>query len=115
MLAMSTMAASGTPTSSGENLSPTPTSATATKPAAMRPRQRVSSIRLPAKPTSAGSSVSDAATVTATTDAAPIARPVTKVTPMRSMPSSEMTTVVPANSTDRPAVSRAMPMDSRTV
>ena len=34
---------------------------------------------------------------------------------MSSMPSSEMTTVVPANRTDRPAVSMAMPTDSRTV
>ena len=48
------------------------------RPAAIRPRQRVSSMRSPAKPSSAGSSVSDASTVTATTAAAPTARPWTK-------------------------------------
>ena len=40
--------------------------------------------------------------------------PARTLTPMSSMPSSEMTTVVPANSTDRPAVSMAMAIDSRT-
>jgi len=52
--------------------------------------------------------------VTNTTDAAPTARPVTKLTPMISRPRREMTTVVPAKSTDRPAVSRAMATDSGT-
>ena len=65
--------------SSGVIFRPMPTSATATRPAAMRPRQRVRSIRSPAKPSSAGSSVSDARTVTATTEAAPTARPWTKL------------------------------------
>ena len=59
--------------------------------------------------------MSEATIVTATTSAAPRARPVTKATPMTSMPSSEITTVVPANSTERPAVSMAMTTDSRTL
>ena len=37
-----------------------------------------------------------------------------KPMPISSMPSSEMTTVAPANTTERPAVSMAMPTDSRT-
>jgi hypothetical protein len=55
----------------------------------------------------AGSSVSEAAMVMATTTAAPTARPVTKLMPITSIPSSEMTTVVPAKVTARPAVSMA--------
>ena len=51
----------------------------------------------------------------ATTAAAATARPCTNVTPMTSMPSSEMTTVNPAKSTERPAVSMAIWTDSRTV
>ena len=77
--AMSTMTARGSPTVSGASLRPKPTRATATSPAAMRPRQRVRSTCSPAKPSSAGSNVSDAATVTATTAAAPTARPCTKL------------------------------------
>ena len=73
----------------------------------MSPRHRVNSIRWPAKPRRAGSSVSEATAVTATTVAAAAASPVTNARPMRTMPSSEMTTVVPANATARPAVSRA--------
>jgi hypothetical protein len=69
----------------------------------------------PAKPTSAGSSVTEAATVTATVMAAVIARPRTKPTLMTSMPSTEMTTVMPAKTTERPAVSSAIPIDSRIV
>ena len=38
---------------------------------------------------------------------APIAKPFMKPTPMINIPSSEITTVVPANSTARPAVSIA--------
>ena len=75
----------------------------------------MTSIFSPAKPSSAGSSVSDAATVMATTRAAPRASPFTKVTRTSSRPTSEMTTVVPANRTERPAVSMAMATDSRTV
>jgi hypothetical protein len=86
----------------------------ATSEAAMRPRQRVTSTRSPAKPRSAGRSVREAMTVTATTRAAPTASPWTKLTPITSMPSSEITTVVPAKVTARPAVSRAMDVESAT-
>ncbi len=81
----------------------------------MRPRQRVISTRWPAKPSSAGSRVRDATTVTATTVAAPTARPPTKLTCMVSMPIREITTVVPAKVTARPAVSRAIDTDSSMV
>ena len=73
----------------------------------MRPRHLVSSTLLPAKPSRAGSRVSDATMVMRTTVAAPMARPEMKLICIRSIPSSEMTTVVPAKATDRPAVSRA--------
>ena len=53
--------------------------------------------------------------MTATTVAALTASPVTKLMPMMIMPSSEMTTVVPANSTARPAVSMASTVESRTL
>ena len=86
-------------------------SARATRPAAIRPRQRVTSTRSPAKPSRAGSRVSEAIIVMATTTAAPMARPETKLSCMISMPMREMTTVVPANSTARPAVSMAMSVD----
>lgn len=65
------------------------------------------STRAPAKPNRAGSNVTEATMVTATTLAAPTARPVTKLMFITSMPSSEMTTVVPANTTARPDVSMA--------
>jgi hypothetical protein len=68
----------------------------------------------PAKPSRAGSSVNEASTVTATVAAALTAMPCTKPTPISSMPSREMTTVMPAKSTERPAVSMAIWMDSRT-
>ncbi len=77
----------------------------ATRRAAISPRHRVTSTRWPAKPRSAGSRVRDATAVTATTVAAAAASPVMNARPMRTMPSSEMTTVVPANATARPAVS----------
>ncbi len=93
--------------------SPSPTSPSATKPEAVRPRQRVCSILLPAKPSRAGRSVTDASTVTATVTAAVMPRPPTNPTPISSMPSKEMATVAPANTTERPAVSIAMPIDSR--
>ena len=53
--------------------------------------------------------------VTRTTVAAPTPSPVTNVTPMISIPSSEMTTVRPANVTARPDVSIAIAMDSSTL
>ena len=67
----------------------------------------MTSTRSPANPSSAGSSVSDATAVTATTVAADAARPVMNDRFIRSMPSREMTTVVPAKATARPAVSSA--------
>jgi hypothetical protein len=87
----------------------------ATRAAAISPRQRVTSTRSPAKPRSAGSRVREAITVTITTMAAPTARPWTKLTPITSMPSREMTTVVPAKVTARPAVSIAMDVESSTL
>jgi hypothetical protein len=106
-LAAMTTTAIGAPSMRGTKFSPTPTSATATSPAAMRPRQRVTSTFSPTKPSRAGSRVSDATMVTATTVAAPMASPFTKLMPMMSMPRREMTTVVPAKVTARPAVSMA--------
>ena len=112
-LASSTTTATGKVTTISAGIpSPTPTRATATRPAAIRPRQRVTSTRSPAKPSSAGSSVSEATSVIATTTAMPMARPETKLSCMISMPSSEMTTVVPANTTARPAVSIAISVES---
>ncbi len=63
----------------------------------------------------AGSRVSDATMVTATTVAAPMPRPWMKLTPISSMPSSEITTVSPAKVTARPDVSSEMATDSSTV
>ncbi len=60
--------------------------------------------------------MSEAVITNSTAAMAPKARPYTKGWPMSSMPSSEMTTVVPANSTARPDVSRARtaaPLGSR--
>ena len=68
------------------------------------PRQRVTSTRSPTKPSSAGSSVTDASMVNNTVIDAPIAKPFMNDTPMINMPNSEMTTVVPAKITARPAV-----------
>ena len=63
---------------------------------------------VPTKPSTAGSSVTAAATVTATTAAAPMPKPLMKERPMANMPSSAMITVRPANSTARPDVSIAV-------
>ena len=71
-------------------------------------------MRSPANPMRAGSSVREATTVRATVTEALTARPWTKGTPMSSMPSNEMTTVIPAKRTERPAVSMAMLIDVRT-
>lgn len=78
----------------------------------MSPRRRVTSTRSLAKPSRAGSRVSEAIIVNATTTAAPMARPDTKLSCMINMPSNEMTTVVPANSTARPAVSIAITVEA---
>ncbi len=110
--AMSVMMASGKPTSSGEIFRPAPNRAMARKPAAMMPRHRVTSTRCWAKPSSAGSRVIDATIVTATVVAAPMPRPDTNCNPMSSMPSSDTTTVRPANTTARPAVSIALTVAS---
>ena len=71
----------------------------------------MSSIRSPANPNRAGNRVSDASRVIATTTAMPMAMPETKPSCMTSMPSSEITTVVPANTTARPAVFIAISVD----
>ena len=102
----------GAPTRSGWMPRPTPSSAMATNPAARMPRQRVTSILCWANPRNAGSSVTDAIIVINTVMAAPVARPLMNARPMMYMPSSEMTTVNPANTTARPAVSRAVTVAS---
>ncbi len=98
----------------GEIFSPRPSSDRATKPAAMAPRQRATSVRRPAKPISAGNRVSEAIIVISTTTAAPMPSPLTNCTPMVSMPSREMITVRPAKATARPDVSIASEIDSST-
>jgi hypothetical protein len=110
---MNTMTAIGRPIINGVISRPTPTSAKATSPAARSPRHRVSSTLSPAKPSSAGSRVTDATTVTATVVAALTARPYTYPRPISTMPSREITTVAPAKTADRPAVSIAIRIDSR--
>ena len=64
-------------------------------------------MRSPAKPRNAGRSVTEATIVTSTVTAAPVARPLMKARPMMNIPSREITTVNPANTTARPAVSSA--------
>jgi hypothetical protein len=61
----------------------------------------------PTKPMTAGRRVTDASIVTSTVAAPPIATPSTNAKPISRMPSREMTTVVPANRTARPAVTNA--------
>ena len=63
------------------------------------------SIVRPTKPSTAGNSVIAAAMTNKTASDAPTANPRMNDTPMRKRPSSEMTTVPPANSTARPLVS----------
>src|SRR5436305_5675537 len=63
---------------------------------------------VPTKPSTAGRSVTAAATVTATTHAAPIPSPLMNDSRIASMPSNAMITVRPANSTARPEVSIAV-------
>ena len=106
--------ARGSATSVGLRFRPRANSASDTSPAATRPRQRVVSTRVPAYPSSAGSSVNEAIIVTVTTVAAPTPNPETNATPINNMPSSEITTVIPAKVTARPEVSIAMAMDSST-
>ena len=80
----------------------TPTHSRATATSAARD---VLSMRLPTQPSSDGSSVSVASTISNTPTAEPTAMPVTKLRPMSVRPSSEITTVMPANTTARPLVS----------
>jgi hypothetical protein len=61
-------------------------------------------MRVPTTASSAGSSVTDAAIMTSTVSDVAIARPCSGRSPMTSNPSSEMTTVLPAIRTERPAV-----------
>ena len=79
------------------------------------PRHRVTSMRSPAKPSRAGSRVSDATTVMATMTAALTARPWMKATPITTMPRNDTTTVTPAKATARPAVSIAIEVASSEV
>ena len=62
----------------------------------------------PTKPSTAGSNVTAASTVTATTAAAPMPNPLMNDRPIASMPSNAMITVRPANNTARPDVSMAV-------
>ena len=80
----------------------TPTTA---MPTAISAARDVLSIRVPTQPSSAGSSVSEARIISSTPSAEATATPWTKLSPMRNRPSSEMITVMPANSTARPLVS----------
>ena len=73
----------------------------------MRPRQRVSSTRLPAKPSRAGSRVSEAIDRDGHDGGGGDGEAGDEARSMSSMPSSEITTVVPAKDTARPAVSMA--------
>ena len=68
---------------------------------------RSRSMLRPAKPSSAGSSVSAASMTASTVTTAEKATPGTYGWFIVSMPSSEMTTVMPANTTERPAVAIA--------
>ena len=60
---------------------PMPSRATATKPAAIRPRQRVTSTRFPAKPKRAGRRVIEVIIVTSTVTATPMPNPATHPDP----------------------------------
>ena len=62
----------------------------------------------PAKPSTAGSSVTEAAMTTSTASTTVKAKPVMAGWPISRMPSIETTTVRPANSTARPAVAIAV-------
>ena len=89
----------------------TPTTA---MPTAISAARDVLSILVPTQPSSAGSSVNEARTISSTPSAEATATPWTKLSPMSIRPSSEMMTVVPANSTARPLVSIDSTTDSST-
>ena len=81
--------------------------------AARRARRPAAATRAPTIVSSAGSSVSEASITSSTPIEAEIATPYRKLTPSSIIPSSAITTVQPANSTARPAVSIACTTDSR--
>jgi hypothetical protein len=87
--------------------------ATATKLAATRPRHRVTSIRSWASASSAGTRVRALIIVNSTVTDAPRPTPATSGMPMSNMPSSEITTVIPAKVTARPAVFIAVSVAAR--
>jgi hypothetical protein len=72
-------------------------------------------MRVPTSDKSAGNSVIAAMTATATAVAVPHARPVRKLRRTRRSPRSEIMTVTPANTTDRPAVRMASSIASITL
>ena len=74
----------------------------------------VLSMRAPTQPSSAGSSVSDASTISSTPTADAMATPVTNARPISDRPSRAMMTVVPAKITARPLVSSASAIESST-
>ncbi len=91
----------------------TPVIASTTKaPTAIAAARDVSSMRLPAKPISAGSSVIAATIITSTLTALATASPRTKERPMMNRPSNEIITVMPAKMTARPEESTAWTMAS---
>ena len=71
--------------------------------------------RRPNAPSRAGRSVSEPTIVNSTASAAAIAGPLRNEMPSSTMPSSATTTVEPANSTERPAVSMAVRVAARTL
>ena len=71
--------------------------------------------RRPNAPSSAGRSVSEPTIVSSTASAAAIAGPLRNEMPSSTMPSRATTTVEPANSTERPAVSMAVRVAARSV
>ena len=106
---MSVNRANRAPTAaSGGNPSPAPRRAMAPKPAATSPRQRVSSTRACARPRSAGRRVVEASMVASTVADTATPTPPTHPMPTSRRPSIEITTVVPAKTTARPAESMAV-------
>ena len=76
--------------------------------------RRLRATRCPKRERTAGSSVSEAVIVTSTASAEAIASPYMKLTPVANMPSSAITTVVPASRIARPDVSIAAITDRST-
>ena len=81
------------------------------------PRRRAPGARTsrwPKRESIAGSSVSDAASVSSTASTEAIESPYRKLTPVANIPSSAITTVVPASRIARPEVSIASCTDALT-